>query len=159
MMHHATELELQAYADNELSAAESGRIAQILKDDPEALVVFEEIKFAKSLLAVGELEATTPASRQFYWSKIERAIASKNSDIRANSLNPFKRPWLRFGLPAAAAALIILLIALLNRPSVEPPAVAGYFHEIDAPLAEEDAISFHSESAAMTIVWVDSRGY
>jgi len=157
MMHHATELEIQAYTDNELSGAESERIALILKDNPEARAVFEEIKFAKSLLAVGELEATAPASRQSYWSKIERAIAPKNSDIRANFFNPFKGPWLRFGLPAAA--LIILLIALLSRPSVEPPAVAGYFHEINAPLAEQDAISFNSESAAMTIVWVDSRGY
>src|SRR4051812_32126786 len=73
-MNSEVELELQAYLDGELAGADARRVESLIAADPQAKALFQELKTTKSLLAANEPEIKLPDSREFYWSKIERAI-------------------------------------------------------------------------------------
>src|ERR1043165_1132883 len=81
-MNSEVELELQAYLDGERAGADARRVEKLLATDAEAKSLFQELKTTKSLLAGNEPELKVPETREFYWSKIERAIE------RAEKLEP-----------------------------------------------------------------------
>jgi len=158
MITHDTELKLQAYLDNELSEKESREIATWLSQDAEGRSRAAELTDLKALLTHNELELKLPESREFYWSKIER-------DIRQNSAQRLPAAgvsrlgwWWKILTPALGVAVLLIAGIPLLRLSTSPSQV-GYLHEIETPLDETSAISFHSQSAGMTVVWVQSRDF
>jgi anti-sigma factor RsiW len=159
MTQHEQELQLQAYVDGGLTQAESERISRWIEKDPGARAVVDGLRRVHELMQVGEAEVAVPVSRAFYWSKIEQAISSEKSSEVANRETGRGRFWLRILVPAFGLAALALVLRLWVSGPEEPETVARYFHEIEAPLAEENAMTFHSEAAAMTVVWVDSRGF
>lgn len=158
-MNHETEIKLQSYLDGQLPASESEEITQLLATSSEAQAICDELRRTKALFAVGEPDVQVPASRVFYWSKIERVIAPESFSFGPRKKRFFSGYLPRIALPLIGVILLVLFVNLLNRSQSEPESVAGYFHEVEASYAEENAITFHSEAAAMTIVWVDSNGY
>ncbi len=150
-------LKLQAYLDHELTAEESHRIDEWLESDQEARAILQELRDTKALLADNEWPVKLPETREFYWSKIERAITRQSLALeRASSPVP-ARWWLRLAVPLAGAALLIFLLMTVPKPLMTSSSLAGYFHEIETPLEENNAISFHSQAAAMTVVWIDTN--
>lgn len=160
MMHQDTALKLQAYLDGELPSGEARRAAELVEKDPGAKALFEELKGAKSLLAGNELELQVPESREFYWSKIAREIGRQESKPAAEPAGA-RRWWLRLIAPAGAVAALVLGVTLALKPASGQKsgwATLAEAQEIDTPLEETSSITFRSEAAAMTVVWVDSRG-
>ena len=113
----------------------------------------------KSVLAGNEPEVAVPESREFYWSKIVREIARRESHAGRESAGV--RPWwLRLVAPAGAVALLALVVSIaLKSTSVLSPSwiALSEAHEIDTPLEETSSITFRSEAAGMTVVWVNSQ--
>lgn len=158
-MNPESTLKLQAYLDNELTPAEAQQVASWLANDQEARALFDELQTTKRLVGGNELEVTIPESREFYWSKIERAIALERTSSTRRAPWWFVLPgwWRRVAVPLVGTAALVLLVVVALKPGFIPQQIASYFHEIDTPMEEDDAISFHSQEAGMTVVWIAAR--
>ena len=161
MMNHDTELKLQAYVDGELPAQEADRVAKSLAADPSAQALQTELRNIKAALAANELDLKLPESREFYWSKIAREIQRAEREQTSNARPTGASWWLRWAAPfAGLAALVVLLVGADKLSLFSQPDVArlGVGHEIESSLEESSAsITFRSEKAAMTVVWVQDR--
>ena len=158
MIDQNTALKLQAYLDGELPPSDARQAVDLLDKDPEAKALFEELKASKSLLAGNEPEIRVPESREFYWSKIAREIGRQESGPACESAGV--RPWwMRLVAPAGAVAALALVVSIALKSTSIPGGswVALSEHEIDTPLKETSSITFRSEAAGMTVVWVNSQ--
>lgn len=156
MINQETQIKLQAYLDNELSASESREMAAWLDRDAQAAALHAELKEVTLLLKGNELEVKVPETREFYWSQIQRAI-----DQSATQRQPQARRypvWMRLFAPALGVAVLLLTALSLVRLNTAPSALSS-LQEIDMPLEDTAAISFHSQSAGMTVVWVQSQAF
>ncbi len=152
-MNQESKLKLQAYLDDELSGRELKKVTAWLEADPEARALHAELKGIKSVLAANEPEAAVPETREFYWSKIERAI--QQSHRESPGFLPGYPQWFRIFAPAVGAALLLVAGVSAVRLATAPSALS-YLHEIETPLEDTSAISFHSQSAGMAVVWVQT---
>jgi anti-sigma factor RsiW len=153
-MNHDTEQKLLAHLDHELSQEESSAVAKMLGQDTQAKALFEELRATKELLHGNELQRTLPELRDFYWSKIKRDIlAAERARDSQHAAPPLSKWWMRLVAPLAGTSflVVVLLMALRNSQS------NSYFHEVETPVEESTGITFHSESAHMTIVWIPSQ--
>jgi hypothetical protein len=156
MINQETKLKLQAYLDNELAGAQTRCVAARLEDDAEARKVYTELRDVKTALAGNELEMSVPETREFYWSKIERAITHPSASREARPFLTGYPWWVRLFAPAlGVAVLLVAVLSLVKQTSA--PATVTYLHEIDTPLEETSSISFHSQTAGMTVVWVQTQ--
>lgn len=158
-------LKLQAWVDGELPESESACMAECIRTDKEAAALAAELKMTRGFLAGNEPEAKLSDSREFYWSKIERAI--ELADAGAPEHNPL--PWLavlrRYLAPASGFALVAFLtlfsIGVLNHnPNARTSGVDTQFR----PLVEEqtlsehvDTISYRPKSENMFVVYIVNK--
>lgn len=159
-MNPEIQLKLQAYLDNELGDAEAREMASLLESDPDAQTLSAELQAVRTLLNGNELEAKLPESREFYWSKIDRAI-QQTSDLREASAREVRARvpwWVKVFAPALGLAAVLVAVFSLGRFS-NAPVKSSYLHEIETPLDDTGAISFHSQTAGMTVVWVQTQPY
>jgi hypothetical protein len=156
MIDRDTALQLQALLDRELSDSEVPAIARRLEQDPEARQLYDELELTRAVLARCEPEHKVPETRDFYWSRIRQGI-ERGERVGTVPESGWWRGWLRWTVPVGATALLGLF--LLQRTWVEPeqqPALLSAEHQVETLLAEATSISFRSESAGMTVVWVQS---
>jgi anti-sigma factor RsiW len=146
-MNQNLELKLQAWLDGELSGAEARRINDEIAADAGASRLVEELKAVKGLLAGNELALTVPESRDFYWSKIEREIRNQ---ARPQPAPTFRTPaWVRWLSPLSGLAAFTCIILLAVKPTAAPT-----FDEISSTGEGVEAVTFHDQSADMTVVWL-----
>jgi anti-sigma factor RsiW len=157
MKNEEHSLKLQAHLDGELQGAESRALSAEIASDAELRAMYEELSSIKGLLLqTGELEVKVPESREFYWSKIERSIQSQSATVLHRPLLAGYPWWFRIFAPAAGVALLCTATVSIVKMAQAPSALT-YLHEIETPLEDTSAISFHSPSAGMTVVWVQSQ--
>jgi anti-sigma factor RsiW len=148
------ELKLQAHLDGELGAGEARALEARLATDPAAQSLLGELRMTRAAVRGNEIEHPVPATREFYWSGIERRIEAWE---RANPpASPFGLGWLfRYWpqLSGAAVAALLLLLALAQFSGGH----RGGWVDIDNPLAETGTFCFRSESDRMTLIWVYDR--
>lgn len=166
-MNEEIKLQVQAYLDNEVSASEARKMASLLTHDPEAQRIYNELKDTKALLAGNELPVKLKEPRDFYWSQIRRGIETAET----REVRPAKKNWMfrLFAPIAATAGVTALLLSLTNfNPGsgtaprlaqetatlVKPSPEA--LHVIEPAPAEMSAITFHSDTEGVTVVWVSS---
>ncbi|MEK7686740.1 MAG: hypothetical protein AAB466_15095 [Verrucomicrobiota bacterium] len=158
-MNVEAQLKLQAYLDNELSSEEARQVAALLAQDQEACALYEGLKTVKELLAGNEVEFKVPETREFYWSRIEREI---NRLTQAEAVEPSgglgTSWWLRWLAPLAGAAVLVALLFSAGKMNSFWPGSLASLQEIETPLAETSAISFHAQEVGITVVWVDTGG-
>ncbi len=147
-MNHNLELKLQAWLDGELSAPQARRISQEIAGDAEAARLVTNLQALKSALAGNETAMTVPETREFYWSKIERQIQLQAHSPRAVQA-PRQAAWLRWLSPLAAFAGLACILLLAVKPYAPPT-----FDEISATGEGMEAVTFHDQSAGMTVVWL-----
>jgi anti-sigma factor RsiW len=158
MIDQDTQLKLQASLDGELSAVEERAVTERLERDPEARAEFAELERATSLLAVGEMERSLPESREFYWSKIERALVKIEEPAPAAERAPLLVWWLKWLVPAAVGvALVCLMAPLLRQGAGNQTSLLSEAQEIETSLQQASFISFRSEADGMSVVWVDTH--
>ena len=75
-MNREFDLKLQAYLDGELGAREARQLEARVQADPRAQALLSELRTTAGCLRGNEPEYKLPETREFYWSKIERAIES-----------------------------------------------------------------------------------
>lgn len=159
-MNHETELRLQAFLDGELSPAESKKVAEWLEGNPEAKELRNELEAVHSLLRVNEPQAKVPETREFYWSKIQGEIS--RAEGRKQGTREVREPnWIfRWAASLAGVALALFMYASWQKQQENVSAAAlTHLQEVEAPLPDVSAISFHSQEAAMTVVWVQTGKY
>lgn len=157
-MNVEAQLKLQAYLDDELSSEEARQVADWLAQDQEARALCEGLKTVKALVAGNEMEFKVSETREFYWSRIEREI---NRLTQAEAVEPSASAaawWLRWLVPLAGAAVLVALLFSAGRMNPFEPGSLASLQEIETPLAETSAISFHSQEVGITVVWVDTGG-
>lgn len=151
------ELKLQAYLDGELSERQARRVAAWLANDAQAQQLAAELRQTKTLLIEHPPEAQLPESREFYWSKIQRAIQRAEAAPERPAFNPW-RLWQRYVAPLAGLALVAFLaIAVVNHPA-GPQDLAGPMTEVENLSEHVGSFSFRSQSENMFVVWLYERG-
>ncbi len=147
-MNQEFELKLQSWLDGELSESEARRIGQEIAGDAEASRLYAELQAIKDTVAGNELTRAVPETREFYWSKIERQIQRETRSSRAVPMPPMVawRSWLASFSGFAALACMMFL-------AVKPPALPT-FDEISSTGEGMEAVTFHDQSAGMTVVWL-----
>jgi anti-sigma factor RsiW len=143
------QLRLQAYLDNEVSSSEARQIAAWIERDPEAKALYAELQATKKLLSPeNEVGVTCPEGRDFYWSKIARAIeTAEREPVRREVARPW---WIRLLAPAAGAA--VLALVLLTSISFNPTTA---MHQVERS-ETDNSITFYSPEQKMTVVWIPS---
>jgi len=149
-MNQDLELKLQAWLDGELSAPEARRISQEIAGDAELSGLVTELRDIKSALAGNETLRAVPETREFYWSKIERQIEREARSPGAMPTGGSRRAaWLRWFSPLAGFAALACMLLLAVKP-VAPSA----FDEISSVGEGMEAVTFHDQTAGMTVVWL-----
>jgi hypothetical protein len=152
MMENDLNLKIQAYLDNELSSAEARQVSSAVARGGDAADLYHELKSVRQALKANEETPSLPESRDFYWSKIERGIRASEQPLVA-STSPKAAPWWRFLAPVGITAALMGLLFVSGTFNTRGP---GDFAEIETPTEEAAAITFHSQSARMTVVWVNA---
>ena len=163
-MNRETQLQVQAYLDNELSAGEARNISKLISSDAEARDLFGELKSTREALVANEPLPSLPESREFYWSKIQRAIEQAertNERVAPSTSRPW---WTRLLVPVSGAvALFAILLSVVNRDGAKPVAVTQSASAVAAvPLHQLEqspdvsTITFRSDAEGVTVVWITS---
>lgn len=153
-------LELQSWVDGELPAADAARVAAWVASDAEAAALAAELRQTRGILAGNEPERAVPDTREFYWSRIERAI--EREEAAAARVAPAGLPWMlalrRLLVPITGFALIALVTLfstgiLQNRSGSD----SGQFVEVENLSDGVDSMSYKSQSENMFVVYVFNR--
>lgn len=146
------ELKLQAYADGELSAREAREIEAAIASDTDAQALLRELRTTATVLRENEPQLAVPESREFYWSKIERAI----EHAQPEPVNPLVTFWFslrRVMVPAAGLALVLFLaIASFKVNTTTDP--LNHLAEVESLSEHVSSFSFRSHSQNMFVVWL-----
>jgi hypothetical protein len=163
-MNSDTQLKVQAYLDNELSPGEARKIAPMLSSDRDLQELYGELRSTKETLRANEPEVKLGESREFYWSQIQRRIATAEPELAPRTARPL---WMRLLAPlAGTAALFALLLAVMNsstriaptRPdSIASNAIRPLHGEVEDLAEEVSSVTFRSEENGVTVVWLTAR--
>ena len=158
-MNQELQLKLQAGQDGELSEMEGRQLLESVAGDRDAQALLAELAMTRGFLAGNEPEARVPETREFYWSKIERAIERAEREEEAA---PAARPsllaaWRRMLAPLAGVALVVFLsIAGLNHYDYDLGSILQKDHlsAVENHSEHTSSFSFRSHAENMTVVWV-----
>ena len=141
-----TELKLQAMLDGELEAREMREVEAILAQDESSAALMQELKWTKLAVAGNDAEVKLPESREFYWSKISRAIEAEEKKAVAA---PTERAWwLKLLYPATGlAAMVAVMFVISGKRDTD----GG---DSESVTEDVNALSFRSESEKMSVVYV-----
>jgi len=146
------ELKLQAYVDGELSAREARDVETAIANDAEAQGLLRELQTTTAVLRQNEPQLAVPESREFYWSKIERAIEQTERE----PVRPLVAFWFslrRVLVPAAGLALVLFLaIASFKVNTTSDP--LSHLAEVESLSEHVSSFSFRSHSHNMFVVWL-----
>jgi anti-sigma factor RsiW len=152
-MNMEMELKIQAWLDGELSPTEAAEVAVLVTTNAEAQSLVTELKLLKAIVRGNEQSLAVPESREFYWSKIERAIitqaeAAAPVSESASAIAPcfaWARNWLA---PATGLAAMIALLLVVAPRSAEPE-----YSEAETPSEGGGVIHFKDPASGMTVIW------
>jgi anti-sigma factor RsiW len=156
-MKYDEQLKLQAHLDGELSESESSEVAAMLAHDLEAQQLLTELQHTRTALRENEPEYVVPESREFYWSKIERAISRSQVPTVAEAgfaLKPFRVLLRRFLAPVTAVAgLALVLVFVFKDSPVSVTTDHNYVAEVETVIDGMGAVTYRSYTEGLTFVW------
>jgi len=160
-MERDQELKLQALVDGQLSNREARRLERWLTSDQEAAALLEELRWTKNVLTANPPQMVVPESREFYWSKIQRAILRVEPDRAAKPdfrLSPFLQ-WKKWLTPISGLALFLLVAwGTFNIVNLDANRLhARVLAQVESPSEEMSAFSFRSQSQNVFVVWLYER--
>ncbi len=147
-MNTNQQLEIQAYVDGQLAAADARRVELQLADDPAGAALAAELRLVRDTVRRGEPVMAVPETREFYFSQIQRRIEAEEK-VAARIPAPAPFDWFRrLLLPVAGVAAVAVVAALSLRTA---PYVPG---EMVIASEEMGAITFRSEQNQLTVVYL-----
>ncbi|HYE31787.1 MAG TPA: hypothetical protein VEH27_10180 [Methylomirabilota bacterium] len=147
-----SDLEIQAYLDNELTSAQARQVALRMDKDADAERLFRELRAVKKALAEAEPEHKLTEPREFYFAQIVQRID------RAEALAAEQRvevPWWRRAIAPIAGVAAVSAVAFLLARTATP--TTNFAQETGPRTHESGAITFRSHADGMTIVWIDGQ--
>jgi len=150
-MKHEMELKVQAWLDGELPDYEARRMGEWIARDSEAAALAAELGCIRQAMFRQETAGALGESRDFYWSKIQRQIQREAGQSRTEGL-PWSVRWRRYMAPLAGMAGLACLLALAVVRGGSPA-----FDEISSTGDGMEAVTFHDQSAQMTVVWLQDK--
>ena len=148
MMDFEKKLKLQAYLDGELPQAEVRGVVDWLAQDQEAAALLAELRQMNQVFKGFEAEIRLPESREFYWSKIHRAIEAQDAALARSEVHiPFSARLRRLLLPNKSVA-VVLIVGLLTVPWT------SQVSRTETSLDDSGALTFHDFAAGTTLVWL-----
>ena len=156
MNENEIQLKVQALVDGELTGREAEELRDRLETDAGLKEFYERLTAVRELMAGAELPRTLPESGDFHWSKIAQGIEHGERDAgHPAKPAPGVNRWLRWVMPLAGAACLVLLLTLqLNAPP-DLGILLGGDHELELTDDEIDIMTFNTADDAMSIVWLD----
>lgn len=156
-MKREMELRLQAWVDSEpLGDQEVRACERLAAGDPGARQLVAELRALRAAMEDAELPRVLPETREFYWSKIQRAIDGvERAAAPAHRSAGWWQRVLRLLIPAGVVATLAVIVLL---PMIHKPVEVNYGRaEIDSPLDDISGFSFRSDADGMNIVWVGTE--
>ena len=146
------ELKLQSYLDGELSEREARDVAAAINSDPEAQALVRELKTTAAMLRENEPQMAVPESREFYWSKIERAIERSEPE----PARPILALWysLRRVIAPVAGVALVLFLGIASFKFQAGNDSSAYLAEVESLSEHVSSFSFRSQSQNMFVVWL-----
>ena len=152
-------LDLQAFVDGQLTPDRQSAVARLLATDPQAALVVREIKNVRAAIRTGEPRLPVPATREFYWSQIQRRIAAETpKPSRTTTTEPIPSSWLSWLRWLVPALGITAVAAFLLAP--RSGKIDSYGSSIAALSEDETAQSrtsslvYRSDADGVTIHWI-----
>src|SRR6516165_10549542 len=120
-MDDKAQLKLQAYLDGELPEGEARELATGLAQDQEAAALLAELRQTRDAIAGSEQVRALPESREFYWSKIQRAIERAEAPApQPAGVSGWVGALRRFLVPVTGLALLDEAGFIATRGTGEP---------------------------------------
>ena len=145
-MDNEAKLKLQAYLDGELPEAQAREVANWLARDREAAALHTELKNTRQALVGHESGIQLPESREFFWSKLERAIQRAEPREALPTSVPWAARLRRFLMPVAGVAVLVVaaMLTFYN----------GSTRVSEMETSDSGAFTYHDEAAGATLVWL-----
>jgi anti-sigma factor RsiW len=148
-MNEELELKIQAWIDGEVSPSEGDRLAALIERDDQASQLVQELRATRRVLTANEPQAAVPETREFYWTKIQNQI---RREARVPAPLGWRRllRWQRL-IPSLTGAAALFAVVLFGIRQAAPKAS---FDEVSATVEGMEAITFHDQTAGVTVVWL-----
>lgn len=148
-MDYEAQLKLQAYLDREIPEGEAREVMAGLANDQKAVALLTELRQTRDAVRGSEQVRVLPESREFYWSKIERAIEQAEAPARQPANPP---GWIgalrRFLVPVTGLALLVVAGFIATRGTAEPTSA------METAVSDPGALVYRDYSAGATFVWL-----
>ena len=156
MNENETELKVQALVDGELTGREAEELRARLESDAGLRTLHARLTAMRGLMTGAELPRTLPESGDFHWSQISKAIEREERQAKrlARPASGAKR-LLRWMVPMAGAACLLLLLTLQQTTQPELGISLGSDHELELSIDDLDVMTFNTGDDAMSVVWLD----
>ena len=153
MTNQDSQLKLQAFLDGELSGRDAAEVRDWLARDAGAQALLTELCNTSTALAGNEPGYRVPEGRDFYWSKIERAIELQERRPAATAA-PSWFAWLQRHLVSvggvAALSCVLAILALRSDG-------AGQIGRVELASDDMGSYTFRDQQQKMTMVWLYDR--
>lgn len=155
-MNQDVKLKLQAFGDGELSGREAEAVRALLERDAEARQLLDELKVTTAVLRENEPQHALPESPEFYWSKIERAIAQTSPE----PVSPLVAFWFAFrrGMAPITGFALVLLLGVISLKFQGGSNSLSHLAEVESLSEHVTSFSFRSQSENMFVVWLSEKG-
>ena len=151
-MNEEQQLRLQSFLDGELPEKEAREVSAWVAQDAEATALSRELRNTRQALKNSEVNVRVPESREFYWSKIQRAIDRLEPAPTPVSKVSWFQALRRILIPTGAVALLALAGVLIGgqmglwKPGAGP--------DTEMTVADSGAFTYHDFAHGTTLVWV-----
>ncbi len=150
-MKQDLQLKVQAWLDGELPDHEARRIAEWVSRDAEAAALAAELGGIRQAMFRNEEAVALDDSRPFYWSRIQRQIQLEAGFRRADGL-PWSARWRKFTAAMAGLTALTCVLVMAVQHAGSPT-----FDEICVTGEGMEAVTFHDQSAQLTVVWLQDN--
>ncbi|MCF7669052.1 MAG: hypothetical protein K9N48_04665 [Verrucomicrobia bacterium] len=159
MIDERKELKIQAYLDGELTIFGRYKVNRLLAHNAEARRLHAELNSIQELLHHNELDHPLPEDKESFRTRITHQLRVEGE---GTSRVPNRiRPVLKWVAASAATALIIFagVYSLMSpeNSNQTPAHVLLGGESIEPEAANASFITFKSESAKLSVVWVDTK--
>lgn len=142
------------FADGKLGSRKAVRLERLSWQDPSLRALIEEQRRIRRLLASYNPETSLPISPERYWWEVRSRLQLAEVDKRAKFVSGVLRSkW----IATAVAVFTVILLAMwvLHIERTERELLAPAYAEIESTAEDGGTITFRSELAGMTVVWLD----
>ena len=150
--------ELVAWVDGTLRGRKAEQVAQAVAASPDLQALVKQLRRAREVVALlEETEQPLPVTPEVYWQQVRARIRRTQSE----KPEPIWKLWSRWvWAKAPVMAVIVALLCLgwwvYHRSHEQTPPLASSYAEVESSTNAPGIITFRSEAAGMTVVWVDT---